>query len=204
MGTPSLVVPVPLPVLDNTMTDPYANSYVDVAYCDDHWANHWDSIKAGQWQALQEPQKERLLMQACRVIETLRFTESSRLRDNYNLVYDRRSRVVVQLNDQVQPVKYYYYQRLQFPRNLDRDINTGDLYIPEPIMAAQCEQTVYILNFDDSALATRIQGVTQDSTSVDTIRLRQSYLGGGSTLCPMALEYVRPFLLKSSYQNRRQ
>jgi hypothetical protein len=197
-------VSLPLIVLDNTLSDEFANSYADVSYCDDYWANHFDQTKAAQWSALSETQKERLLIQACRILETARFTESSRMRDNYNLVYDRRSRLVVQLNDQIQPVKYYYYQRLQFPRNIDRDILTGDIFIPEPILMAQCEQSVYILNFDDTSMATRIQGVVNDSTQVDTIRLRQALVAGGSTFSPMALEYVRPFLLKANYQARRQ
>lgn len=195
---------IPLITLNNTLTDEFANSYADVAYCTDYWTNHFDQTKAAQWTALAEPQQERLLIQACRVIETARFTESSRLRDNYNLVYDRRTRLVVQLNDQIQPVKYYYYQRLQFPRNIDRNIETGALFVPEPILMAQCEQTVYLLNFDDTSIANRMQGVTNDSTQVDTIRLRQTIVAGGSMFSPLAFEYCRPFFLKSTYQTRRQ
>src|ERR1700675_4761813 len=106
--------------LDTTLADMYANSYITVAYADDYWSNHYNSTKAAQWLALNTGQKGNLLIQACRTIETARFTENVRLRDGYPLLYDRRTRVVVQLNDQIQPVKYYYYQRLQFPRNLDR------------------------------------------------------------------------------------
>jgi len=190
--------------LNNTLTDAYANSYVDVAYADDYWDNHWNSTKSDQWNALDTTVKERLLIQACRVIETARFTVNVRLRDGYPLYYDRRTHIVAQLNDQILPVKYYFYQRLQFPRNLDRDINSGALYVPEPVMLAQCEQAVYTINFDDTALANRMQGITHDNTSIGNIRVRQEYTGDGSMWSPVALEYVKPYLLKTSYEMRRQ
>lgn len=190
--------------LNTTLADPYANSYIDITYCSDYWANHYNQVKAAQWAALTPGQQNNLLIEACRVLETARYTENVRLRDGYPLLYDRRTRVVVQLNDQIQPVKYYFYQRLQFPRNLDRDVTTGTLFVPEPILMAQAEQTVYTLNFDDTALANRAMGVTADYINVGNIRLRQSYVSDGSTFSPTALEYVRPYLLKSSYQARRQ
>ena len=189
--------------LNQTLADKYANSYVDVAYCDDFWLNHYSATKALAWAGLSSAQKTSLLIKACRVIETARFTVFSRVKDWRPLYYDRRTHIVAQLNDNILPVKYFYYQSLQFPRNLDRDIDSGALYIPEPVMLAQCEQTVYSLNFDDTALSNRMQGVVQDQTSVGSIHLFQTYTADGSEFCPQALEYVKPFLLKSSYEVRR-
>lgn len=191
--------------LNKTLSDEYANSYIDVAYADDYWASHFSSTKAAQWAALSTDQKTNLLIEACRVIETARFTENVRLQNaSYPLIYDRRRRVVLQINQDLLPVKFYYLQRLQFPRNLDRDVTTGNTYIPEPLMMAQAEQTVYTLNYDDTAAANRMSGVTQDSITVGNIRLHQTYVADASMWSPMALEYARPFMLKTSHQLRRQ
>ncbi len=69
---------------------------------------------------------------------------------------------------------------------------------------AQAEQTVFTLNFDDTAYANRITGVTEDSITVGNIRLRQMYTSGASMLAPMAMEYAKPFMLQQSFQLRRQ
>lgn len=189
--------------LVTTLSDPYANSYISSAYCDDFWADHFNQIKAAQWNALTANQKVNLLIEACRVLETARFTQSGH-RSGYHLRYDRVSHLVLELNDQSHPVKYDYFQRLQFPRNIDRDKITGVTYIPEPIMMAQAEQTVYLLNVDDTALSNRMQGIESDYINVGNIRLRQTYVSDGSMFSPMALEYIRPYLLKSSAQVQRQ
>lgn len=189
--------------LNTTLADKYANSYATAAYCDDFWSNHYNTAKAIQWAALTDGQKTTLLIKSCRVVETARFTLFSNLAQWIPLYYDRRTGIVAQLNTQVDPVRYYYYQALQFPRNLDRDINTGDLFIPEPVLMAQCEQTVYSLNFDDTAVANRMQGIVTDHTYVGNIKLAQAYVGNGSEWSPQALEYIRPLLLKTSSRVRR-
>lgn len=184
--------------LNTTITDPYANSYVDAAYCDDYWAQHYSATKAAQWAALSSDQKISLLVAACRVIETGRFTAPAALRRPFGLDYSRRTRTVITMTDRITPAKYLYTQRLQFPRNLDVDLTDGHLFVPEPILMAQCEQTVYTLNFDETAVANRIQGVAADATYIGNIHLRQTYVSDGSQFAPMALEMCRPFLMKTS------
>jgi hypothetical protein len=184
--------------LNTTLTDPYANSYADVAYCDGYWNQHYSTVKATQWSALSTDQKTSLLIIACRVIETARFTAPAVLREQFGLDYSRRTRTVITMMDRLTPAKYLYTQRLQFPRNLDVDVTDGHLFVPEPILMAQCEQTVYTLNFDDTAIANRMQGISADATYVGNIHLRQSYLQDGSQFAPSALEMCRPFLMRSS------
>lgn len=182
----------------------YSNSYVDVPYADSYWANHYNAVASAQWFALTVSQKAFALIAACRLIETIRFTTATRLRDDYPLLYDRHSGTFIQLNDQLSPIKFYYYQRLQFPRNLDRDILDGTLFIPEPICMAQCEQAVYLLTVDTSAIAARLQGVVEDVTYVGSIHLRQNFVQGGSTFSPVALDMARPYMLTSTHPVRRQ
>ncbi len=192
--------------LNTTLADEFANSYADVAYADAYWEGHYSTVKAAQWAALTSPQKINLLIQSCRIIETLRFTNIERPGDyvSSRLHYDRRSHTVLSLNERSVVTKWNVLQRLQFPRNYDRNTATGALYIPEPVLLAQCEQAVYTMNFDDTAVANRLQGVTEDITTVGNIHLRQNYAVGGTQLSPTALDLVRPYLLATSVQIRRQ
>lgn len=191
-------------VLNNTLSDTYANSYCDVTYGDDYWNDHYDTVKSALWQALDDQQKAILLIRACRVVETVRFTVSDMLRIDYALEYDRHSGKVIALNiDELPPVKYYYYQSLQFPRVRDRDLITGLLYIPEPILMAQCEQAVYLLSFDDTVLATKLQGVSRDQITAGPISSRQTIDQMGTSLGPAALEFLRPYMLRVSSSMRR-
>ncbi len=68
-------------ILNNALTDQYANSYCDVNYADSYWTDHYNQTKAAQWLALTNQQKINLLVEACRVIETVRFTQNILLRD---------------------------------------------------------------------------------------------------------------------------
>ncbi len=184
--------------LNTTLTDPYANSYVDVAYCDDYWAAHYSVTKATQWAGLSTAQKESLLIRACRVIETARFTTQADPRTFPRMEYSRRTRTVITWEDRVTATRYLYTQSLQFPRNLDVDLTDGHLFIPEPIQMAQCEQAVYSLNFDETAISNRLQGISADATYVGSIHLRQTYDQGGSQFAPMALDMCRPFFIRST------
>ena len=66
----------PAIILNNTVMDEYANSYADVAYADGYWEQHWDQVSAALWNNLPNDNvKAGLLVQACRSIEALRFTE---------------------------------------------------------------------------------------------------------------------------------
>ena len=204
VGNMQLSVAPPAMTLVTALADQYSNSYVDVPYCDLYWSQHWNTVGAAQWAQLLSAQKVSLLIQACRILETVRFTALKQLRAPLPLRYDRHSRLVMTLEDQPVPTKWLWTQRLQFPRNLDHDFNTGGLYVPEPIMMAQCEQAVYSLNFDTTSIANRLQGVTQDIMYVGNIHLRQNLVQGGSEFSPRAMEMCRPYFLATTYEVRRQ
>jgi len=183
--------------IDSTLAGEFSNSYVDVAFADDYFTNHYDSTKAASWAALSSGAKATLLIQACSVIETARFTVPVAL-PQYAMRYDSVTGLVKSLNLNRQPVKYDYYQALQFPRNLDVKTTDGSLYIPTAIKTAQCEQAIYLKNLDDSAMANRIQGITMDKVSIGSgqIDATQEYAITGSTFSPLALELVRQFLVR--------
>lgn len=191
--------------LDNNLGSEVANSYVDIAYAVDYWANHFDSVKSAQWAALTANQQTYLLVRGCAVLETARYTYLNTL-PQYSLHYDRRTGKVLDMNLTRDPVKYYYYQQLQFPRNLDvhyleaqngEDYQVGDIYIPEPVMIAQCEQSMFLLNFDESAYANRMQGVILEKVSIGRgqIESTQEYSTKGSMFAPVALEMLKPYML---------
>lgn len=189
--------------LNNTLKDVYANSYVDVTYCDAYWAGHFSATKVAQWANLSTQQKTTLLIAACRTIDSARYTLKIPTSE-FNIHYDYRTRTVLNLSLYTDPIKYYYYQRLQFPRNLDVDTITGLVYIPEPILMAQCEQAIYTLNFDESALAARMQGVVNDTIGIGKgqIHLNQEYVGQGSAFAPMAMEMLRPYFVAGQKMRR--
>jgi hypothetical protein len=187
-------------VLDNTLSGEVSNSYVEVEYADAYWTAHYSTVKAALWAALTTPRKEMVLVQACRVIETVRFCEPFRYdrRTQVEYHHDRRSGLVVQYDDETRPIRAFSTQSLQFPRNLDRDSLTGEYYIPEALMMAQCEQAVYLLSFDDSVLSNSMQGVQSESIAAGSVRISQQIAAGGSMLSPTAYELVKPFVRRTS------
>lgn len=189
--------------LTPTLSSTSANSYVTLAFADAYWQDHYQAVKAAQWEALSDSQKTSALIQACRCLETLRFVARATKDADYELHFLRNPGVVVQTNRDVIPLRAAYNQALQFPRNIDRTDESGEYFIPESIKLAQCEQAVYLLGVDDSALATRLQGVVSESMSVGSIKVSQQFEGVGTLIGPMALEYVRPFLLTMSSTMRR-
>jgi hypothetical protein len=191
-------------VFNNTKSDAYANSYCDVNYADAYWLNHFDSVKSAAWDALGFSQKQQVLVQATRIIDTGRYTTIVTWLD-YGLYYDRNSGLVLQFALDRDPVKYIYSQHLQFPRNLDIDPITGTSFVPEDIMMAQCEQAMFLLNYDETAMANRIQGVVNDTVGIGRgqIHLNQQYVQDGSAFAPVALEFVRPYLIKTGSRYRR-
>lgn len=185
--------------LDSTIAGELSNSYVDVAYCDGYWANHYSTTKAAVWSGLSASQKEQLLIQACGVIESLRFTSRRSKEWQNNLLFDAQHKRFFDVSDGL-PVKAIYTQALQFPRNVDLIESTQAWEVPESVMMAQCEQAVYLATFDDAALANRLQGVESDSLAVGggALSVRQHFVTGGTALAPMAVEFLKPYLLKSS------
>lgn len=188
----------PTITLNNTVADERANSYVDSAYADLYWADHWDTVSAAKWAALSSAQKNRLLIQACRIIDTLRFTEAVDPLQEYHLVYDSRNQQIRSVKTNYgRPQKWAYEQHLQFPRTLDVYLD-GTVYIPEEIMFAQCEQAVFMLSLDTSVIANRLQGVSHDSLNVGGIAISQKLEAGGSMIAPVALNFCKPYLIKGS------
>jgi hypothetical protein len=188
-------------VLDSSISGEHSNSYITVAECDDYWGNHYSTTKADVWNGLNDAQKVSALIQACRVIETARFVS-----DSGNGYVEPQ---LYALNHQWigyspgQPVRANYAQCLQFPRNVDYD-STGSFYIPESIKMAQCEQAVYLITFDESTIGDRIQGMDLNSTRVGDVSIHNRFGGGKfSTYAPMALEYAKPFFLKSNVKAYR-
>lgn len=202
--------------LITTLAGELSNSYCDVAFADDYWTNHFSATKAAQWAALSATQKVRLLIQACKIIEGVRFTVPITLPD-YALHYDRRTGKVLDINLTRNPVKYFYYQKLQFPRNLDVYYETvptdsqenalahlGDIYMREEPQIAQCEQAIYTLNFDETSYSNRLQGITLDTLGLGRQQLAQTQEYGttGSMLAPMAAEILRPLMVKGGRLQR--
>lgn len=188
--------------LDNTImgtVDDGTNSYVDVPYADNYFANHWSASLSSAWSAVSVAAKPLLLISACRTIESARFTTPI-IRDAsvWKSYYNRQTGLIMNFQLLREPVKFYYYQFLQFPRNLDIDPVTGANFIPEPIMMAQCEQAVYMLTFDQTALANRMQGIVTDSVSIGRgqIHVSQQYGFEGSMFAPVAYEMVKPYLMR--------
>lgn len=189
--------------LNSTVADEFANSYVDQPYADDYFTNHWDAAKTAKWQALTTPQKLYLLVAACRVIESGRFTIKTS-RADYSLRYNRLTGTIIDMTFLYkEPVKFKWLQKLQFPRNLDFH-SDGSLQIPEEIKMAQCEQAVYLIGFDESAIANRIQGVTLDKVSAGRgqVDLTQEYASQGSMFAPVALVLCGPYFVKNNRMRR--
>jgi len=200
---------VPAVVLDTTLSGEYSNSYADIATCDDYWTNHWNTSAGTAYLALNTAQKTNLLMQACRVIETGRFVNPT-VRTDYQLRYSIATRLVMNLPLMRDPIRYFWYQRLQFPRNLDihftadaNDDPLGSTYIPNEIIWAQCEQAAYIMSFDTTVLSNQIQGISLDKIAVGkNLAATQEYTSHGSMWSPVAEQLVRPFLLKGGKLHR--
>lgn len=186
--------------LDATPSSETANSYCNTEYAAQYWADHYNAASAAQWAALTPTQQQRLLVRACGVIEGLRFTIPVTLPE-YALHYDRHTGLVLDLSLTRQPVKYFYYQRLQFPRNLDIYYftpPTGTTYIRPELYDAQCEQAMYLLNFDESALANSNMGITMEKLSVgkQAVNITQEYGGRGTSLSPTAYDMIRQLVVK--------
>lgn len=196
--------------LDSTIAGETSNSYCTLEYANNYWAGHYNSSLSDQWAALTDTQKIMLLIQACRVIERVRFVYPQAL-PHYALQYDRRTRKVVNLNLTRDPVKYYYYQKLQFPRNIDiyylqppPGVPIGSLYIREEPMQAQCEQAMYILNLDTTALSNKLQGISLDTFGLgkQQIEQTQQYGGVGSMLSPIAVEILSGLMVRDGKMRR--
>lgn len=192
--------------LDNTLSGDKANSYVDVAYADSYWSGHYTLASQTAWTALTTNQKTSALIAATRVLETVKFTERKVNYFDYKYFYDRIAGVARPVYDEPTiPVKYDWYQALQFPRNLDVDKTTGASYIIEPVKMAQCEQALYMTTVDSTALVNTMQGLISDSIKVGNISIRQKFSESkvGTLLSPNALQILSPYMIRSGAVLRR-
>ena len=187
-------------VLNSTLSDEFANSYTDLSYADFFWENHYLSTKSDAWAALTDEQKTSALLTACRSLEQIRFTEPRNFRLEYKARewYDRRTGLAQSYELDKQFRKYLYYQALQFPRQVDVNSTTGATYIPEAILMAQCEQALYEVTFDDSIIASQLQGLGREGVTLGTLKTSQTFTGLGVNIAPSALSYIRPFIIKLS------
>jgi len=201
-------------LLNATLAGEFSNAYCDIAFADSYWDDHFNTAKIAAWSALGDGQKQNLLVQATSILETARFTKIINEQNRW-LYYDRSRNLVLDFNTVREPVRYYYYQNLQFPRNLDVNItgqgsgDVGDLYIPEAMKNALCEQSLYLLLFNEAALANRLQGITMEkiTLSKDDIGTTTQYAGaannaGLTIFSPVALEFCRPFFVRSQTVKR--
>lgn len=190
-------------VIDSTIAGPESTSYIETSYADAYWSGHYSSTKASQWASLTGDQKITIVMAATRIIDTARFTHIIPISE-YQLHYDHKTGQVLDITMNREPCRYYYYQKLQFPRNIDIDPVSHAVFIPIPVLMAVCEQAIYLLNFDDTALANRLQGISTDTLSIGKgqIHTSQQYVTAGSMYSPMAMEMLRPFFVTGAKMRR--
>jgi hypothetical protein len=178
--------------LDTTIGGETANSYCDLTYADDYFADHPNTVKRDAWAALSDEAKTLLLIQACTMIDALKMTHNDR---EYPSLGQRM--VLGSVYPKFSEFRYPYYliQQLQLPRNCDVNSTTGDIYIPQSAMVAQCEQAAYLSALDESSLAAQRQGIFRDSVDVDTISAATGYNGKGDAYSPIAMAMIRPLLI---------
>lgn len=188
-------------VLDSTIMGEDANSYCDVAYADTYFDNHFNALKRNNWTALSDDAKAQVLIQSCETIEQFRYTLPNSVTGGNSqgvLMWDsRQARFTAYANVDDSPMRYSVYQKLQFPRNLDIKSN-GSIFIPPRVLMAQCEQAAYLISFDETAMANRLQGMNLDRIVIDKIQLTQEYAYQGVAIAPLAYEWLKPFLFFSS------
>lgn len=184
---------MPLPTLDNTLMGQLSNSYVDQAYADAYFAAHFNAIKRDGWAALTADQKTNALIQACAILEGLKFTEPQ---TDYFMIphLDPVTLMYRQVTDAV--VKWSSIQRLQFPRNIDANYaDQMNPYIPDAIIKAQCEQAYFLTVIDDSGLQSMRQGVRSEALNADGISVSTHYVGQGDMLAPIVVQLVKQYFL---------
>lgn len=190
-------------VLDVTISGKTTNSYVDMAFADSYFLNHYDLDKAVAWAGLTTLKKTTALIQATRILETVKCTDIVLSSLEYVPTYNKLTGYVqFMFEDKSKTVKRYYNQKLQFPRNVDID-DTGTAFIPEEVKMAQCEQAIYLLDFDTEDIAATLSGAEFKATTVGQISLRTQYKSGASSLAPLAYEFLKPYILLGSTRVKR-
>jgi hypothetical protein len=186
--------------LDATVGGSNSNSYGTLVEANSYFADHWNTAKSTEWAGLSDRQKDRLLISACRLLETIRVLDQPYTRGRLPLalltVDTRDTMIHRQLMD----------QRLQFPRNIDIQLGGDALpIIPEEIKEAQFEQAIYLKVFDEAQLADRLQGIEQQEVAAGGgVRVWTKYSEGGrgNMFAPMTIELMEPYLRRSQRWER--
>lgn len=180
---------MPTSLLNTTKGATDATSYVDVEWANTYFASHWNQASSDLWSTKSSQQKERALLSAMSVIESLRVLD-------YEYAAGKLPLALIAEHYDLTVHRAEVGQRLQFPRNVDIDYTTGDTFIRQEVMEAQCEQAVYLMTMDPAALVAQAQGIDNELVSVGPIRTHTQYTGRGGMIAPMAnqlmMEFIRP------------
>lgn len=203
MSTPGIPLATSFLTIDPTIAGERSNSYITADDFTAYWTNHFNLTLAATMLALTVPQIEMLLVQACRTIESIHFTEPVDPLADYHLVYDSRQQQIRSVKTNYgRPQKYNYFQFLQFPRTLDI-YQDGTLYIPYPIQAAQCEQAAYLYSFDTTVIEDGLQGLDRQAINVGGVSISQHIRTKGSMICASAYNMVKPFIINQNMRLQR-
>lgn len=180
--------------LDATVGGSTSDSYVTLVEADAYFANHYSLVKTTAWAALSSGQKEAVLRRACQVMDSLRVLDADYGSGALPLALIQDDMLANFSIHRLEPG-----QVLSFPRNVDLVLGTYTGFIPQLVMDAQCEEAIYLLTFDESALVTRLSGIRQQTVAAGNVRVSQAFSaggvgGGGTYMAPLALELMRPFL----------
>jgi hypothetical protein len=184
--------------LDTTVGGETTNSYVSVSEADRYFAAHYSTAKNTAWTALTTPRKESALKRGCQQIETIKMLDVE-----YNVVGRLPLALIDDIYADITICKHESYQRLQFPRNIDED-SAGDMFVPQEVKDAQCEQAVHLLTFDDAALLTIGQGIVEEAVTAGAVKSYTRYSEGvaPSYISPLAAELLRPYFRRSTRVKR--
>ena len=175
--------------LDVTVGGSASNSYVTVGEADKYFSTHYITAKKTAWSALSQPQKESALKRACQQLETLKVLDDELATGRLPIA------LMIDYGYDLTIHRAEVNQKLQIPRNIDLD-PFGIPLIPQEYKDAQCEQAVYLLSFDDSAIVTVTQGIVEEAVTAGPIKSYTKYSEGFAPtyIAPMVLELLRPFL----------
>ena len=185
--------------LDTTVGGENSNSYVTVSEALTFFNNHYITSKRTAWLALTAPQRESVLKRACQQLETLKVLDDELSSGRIPV------ELTIEFGWDLSIHRAEEHQRLQFPRNLDID-SSNNIFIPQEVKDSQCEQAVYLLAFDDTALITGTQGILEEAVTAGAVKSYTKYAGSAGNaptyLSPMVIELMRPFLRTSGRVRR--
>ena len=197
-------------LINSTISSETANSYASVAYADSYFESHYNATFTTTWDALDDSQKQMLLIQATLVLEQFRFVIPTTQSD-YEMHYSRTTGLVGFYPLEQDPIKYNYFQALSFPRNLDVYSTTSQTYIPEPVLIAECEQAISIKNFSVTNINKVLSGIKSESVEIAGQISRAIVYQDGTTasnsimtanLSSVAYQLLSPYILRNTRTKR--